>query len=243
MKGQSQTLKAQTSRVMIESISLPASVDGNMPCNSQVGLQTDMFGQAHAHVNRFRAQENGKGKKTKDTFGLSFTGLSPSAGLQLSLESRLRALTDGNGSPEYVLTWKQWTMQLGVPICALRASGRPTSGNGCTGWPSPQTADTGKSETARKGSENLSVIAGWATPTVQDSENCAAPSQFNRNSDPLNVQAVKSIGPTQSSSPAETEKRGVLNPALARWLMGYPDAWDSCGATAMQSCLKSRRGS
>ena len=34
-----------------------------------------------------------------------------------------------------------------------------------------------------------------------------------------------------------------LNPNLSRWLMGYPAEWDSCGATAMQSCRKSRRSS
>jgi hypothetical protein len=34
-----------------------------------------------------------------------------------------------------------------------------------------------------------------------------------------------------------------LNPALPRWLMGFPAVWDSCGLTAMQSCLRSRRSS
>jgi len=53
----------------------------------------------------------------------------------------LRALTDGRGSPLFALTWKAWAMPSGPPICALRASGLHTSGNGSTSWPSPRAAD------------------------------------------------------------------------------------------------------
>ena len=42
---------------------------------------------------------------------------------------------------------------------------------------------------------------------------------------------------------AETGSGGQLNPAHSRWLMGYPVEWDSCGATAMQSFLRSRKPS
>ena len=39
-------------------------------------------------------------------------------------------------------------------------------------------------------------------------------------------------------STAGMESGGQLNPEHSRWLMGYPAAWGSCGATAMQSFQK-----
>jgi hypothetical protein len=57
--------------------------------------------------------------------------------------------------------------------------------------------------------------------------------------DTLSAQAGQDLKP----SIAGTEKRAALNPAHSRWLMGYPAAWDSCGATAMQSSRKSPRNS
>lgn len=48
----------------------------------------------------------------------------------------------------------------------------------------------------------------WPTPTVQDPANNAGPSQFERNSLPLNAAAG-----------------GALNPRWVEWLMGYPDEW------------------
>ena len=75
----------------------------------------------------------------------------------------------------------------------------------------------------------------WATPTEQDSSNNAGPSQWDRNSDPLNVEAQKfehgqtpspAAEPTEPSvsSPRRQLKRG-LNPRFGLWLMGFPDAW------------------
>lgn len=127
---------------------------------------------------------------TSGTCGPKCDGSSPSAVLQSSLENRLRARMAAYGSPEYALTWKHWDMPSGPPICALRASGRRTSGNGSTGWPTPDASVAQDGETfetwnkrrletkARVGNGNgfgtpltiAAQLAGWPTPTKGNAE-------------------------------------------------------------------------
>ena len=161
----------------------PASAAGPTPSGLPGGRTTGRSGPAVVPVSRFRARESNKAMPTNDTCGPLFTASSPSAALQLSLESRLRARLAANGSPEYVLTWKTWDMPSGPPICALRASGRRTSGNGCFGWPSPKSSNTTEAGRRGDGGENLQTAAhrgtpdtltsqarltGWATPAARD---------------------------------------------------------------------------
>ena len=102
-----------------------------------------------------------------------------SAGLQSSLESRLRARLDVNGSPEYKLTWKSWDIAPGRRICALRASVPRTCVKDCTGWPSPVANDAKSSDyTYANGDKNkvclklggAAKMAGWPTPVVADAK-------------------------------------------------------------------------
>ena len=115
--------------------SSPVSPVGTSPCGGQDGPKTGQCGPDHVPVSRFRARDSEKAMPTNDTSGPLFTRSSISAGLQRCLENRLRARTEGNGSPLYELTWKHWDMPAGVPICRLLAQERPTDALEFGGWP------------------------------------------------------------------------------------------------------------
>ena len=64
-------------------------------------------------------------------------------------------------------------------------------------------------------------VRRWATPTVQDSDNLAGPSQFKRNSHPLNTQIHSTDGQhDQESNSMNGNNREQLNPAWVAQLMG-----------------------
>ena len=86
-------------------------------------------------------------------------------------------------------------------------------------------------------------LAGWSTPTcplAHDSDHSAFRWNPNkRQDDPV----MQILGRDLSLSHVPMEKRAQLNPAFSLWLMGYPAAWASSGALAMQSCRLLRRRS
>lgn len=212
----------QDSSTMNKPTSSPASEDGPTHSNSRVGLSKGKSGPPRVPVSLLVAREKLREFSTKGTFGPIFEISSPSAILQRSLENKLRVRMAAHGSPEYDLTWKEWDMPSGLPICALRASGRRTSGNGSTGWPTPVAND-----------DNRSVEAHLAMKARMGGNRTAITS--------LQVM-VQTSGPIQSPSPAGTEKRGALNPAFSRWLQGYPAAWCQAAIRASRklTALKKR---
>ena len=77
----------------------------------------------------------------------------------------------------------------------------------------------------------------WPTVTTQDAKNNAGPSQFRRNTKPLNVEAClhsRSSPQGQKATGAASPK--VLNPQFVEWLMGWPIGWTEFAPVETVSC-------
>lgn len=95
-------------------------------------------------------------------------------------------------------------------------------------WPTPMSSDgTRGSDTMSRGATNY-TLTGAAKLT---SEPTVGPARLTAS------------GALLTGSDAAMGNGGPLNPALSRWLMGYPLAWDACGVTAMQSSSRRQRRS
>ena len=162
---------------MTHATSSPESEAGPSPCNSPAGPITNPCGPAVVRVSPSPSPGAAVQSLMTGIYGPPGSASSKSVALQLSLESKLRVLMGGNGSPEYETTWSHWDMPSGPPICALLGSARRTFANGSIGWPTPAATDHkggyhgGRIRDGKLSLDRLDIVAqlaGWPPPLASD---------------------------------------------------------------------------
>jgi len=150
---------------------------------------------------------------------------------------------------------KQGTLSIAVQLCGWAS---PCTPNGGRSMDPDKMSSTGTTLDGRKHTVSLEHqvrFAGWASPAAGNGDRGGSLKQAMEKTRPSGA----SIGTTlehqvqiseyvvsttdSTSSIAPTAKRGALNPAHFRWLMGYPPEWDVCGVTATASYPRSQRRS
>jgi hypothetical protein len=237
--------------------SLPVSEAGVSHCASLAGLTTVPSGLGPVRANLSARQAKAQGLLTSGTYGPHGTGSLPSVALASSLASRLKQRLTTAGSTLFKLTWKEKVTPSGRSVSLLRASALRTVASDSGSWVSPQASDghgAGLNQNTSSLCQQTRRCVAWSTPQVSDSlgggsvteASCRAngvtrPSGASYGAKLRNDVLLVGSGQMLTGSIALMVKRGQLNPAHSRWLMGFPPAWDDCAVTAMPSSRKSRQ--
>jgi len=158
-----------------------------------------------------------------------------------------------------------------LPRSAIKDYRLPVLGE-CSLLPTPSVVDMGRGKTPedwdawtqrmrdRHGNGNghgkslhIEAQRMLPTPTAQDGSNNAVPSQFDRNSLPLNAAVTADFGPYTAAvrrweqvigrlapNPTTLNKNGTprLNAAFAEFMMGLPEGWVTDAGVSQTAALK-----
>ena len=233
---------------MTSAISLPGLPAGATPCASPVGQTTGPCGPEAAPASRSVARGSSLAQPTLVIFGQPSPISSASAALCVSLGNRLRARLERVGSMEYGQTWKWRATPAGLRYLAHTASARRTSGNGCTGWPSPQVHDV----TTRGNTEadchhyphdlsNAAMAAGWVSPKSRDYHASHKPGYAGDYRTDLASQAKELAGwPTPNAMEGGQTSRG--GERRGEKLMGGLAPWPTPSARDWKGCKSNQHG-
>lgn len=214
------TRNAISSQVSVGGLWLYALPDGRM---------TDASGLVRALASLSARQVKALGLQISGTSGRRGSTSSASARLQRSLENKLRARL--TGSLLCSVIWKAWITPWGQCLSKPRALVHSIDAIDSGLWPTPAARDwRSESATAEfyvrwaatpKGKTLPMMLALWATPTAVDHARglTTRPQDTGK---PLPQQLGEALGIPSAGSLGTTGKRGQLNPAFPRWLMGYP---------------------
>jgi len=166
-------------------ISSRDSVAGATPCALPDGPRTDLFGRAVAPASPLAQPVQGGALPTSVISGRSGSTSSASAGLTLSLASRLKQQLTTDGLTLFNLTWREKVTPAGRLVYRLAASGRRTSDSDSGSWQTPKALDgvfstprtTGRpmhrathlqTQTIALLSNADPTLASWPTPNTMD---------------------------------------------------------------------------
>ena len=147
-------------------------------------------------------------------------------------------------------TWNQRRLKTKERVKNGNGFGTPlTIAAQMASWPTPRGEERNQ-HNSRDNYVALSKAASWATTTTtaRDWKDGDGLEQIKAGTVPTNCLLGRQVlltdsGRTQIGSPASTEKRGQLNPAHSRWLMGLPTEWDDCGVTVTPLSRRKRKDS
>lgn len=205
MTEASLTFSRETSMDTPSATSLPGLEDGLTSSCFQGGQQMSLFGQQAFRVSRSVSLENRRDSMTTATYGHTSESSLGRGNLQSSLENKLQALLEKDGSTLYPTTLKRMTTNSGRPYSKHALVGVQRSGKGSIGLLPALSAREGRDWSRGRilasldnGSGVAKRICAECTPGLLSEEICG------------------------------------LNPSFGAWMMGFPEGWHDCMGTETQ---------